>query len=161
MIWQISSFRIPGLAETSACSGFQDPPWPGRPVRPQAEPAPSTSALLTDSRRSPTILRQSIRPWTQESFMLISTKIHLQQTTIVLSQTATDHISSPFTRTIPPSTLRVTCSFVRSSVCFVGLFRPSETIGGTISGSLFQLGVASRVVKRGERLFRQSFRTRL
>ena len=36
------------LAEASPCSGSQHSPCPGRPVRPQAEPAPSTSALVTD-----------------------------------------------------------------------------------------------------------------
>ena len=41
--------------------------------------------------------------------MLISRKIHLQQTTNVLNQTATDHTSSPSSRTTPPSTPRVTC----------------------------------------------------
>ena len=115
MIWQISSFRTSGLAETSACSGFQEFPRPGRPVRPQALPAPSTSALLTGSKRSPTISRSSIRPWTQKSFILISRKIHLPQTTNVLNQTATDHISSPSSRTTPPSTLRVTCYFLREN----------------------------------------------
>ena len=38
-------------------------------------------------------------------------KIHLQQTTNVLIQTATDHISSSYSRTVPPSALRATCSF--------------------------------------------------